>query len=162
MMTKADVARLLTLITAFDRRTLGEADVEAWHLVLAEYDVDDCAQAVKDHFTASRGWLMPVDVAERATVIVRARAGRAQILKLALAEQLADAEDQLAIAAAPPLDRAALGLRLKALATSRRNAVPREDPRPPNVRLAEARREVAELANRTPVEANIPNRNQEG
>lgn len=28
--------------------------------------------------------------------------------------------------------------------------------------LAVSRREVAELANRTPVEANIPNRNQEG
>jgi hypothetical protein len=61
-MTKADIARLLALIAAFDRRTVGEADVEAWHLVLSHTDPEDCGEAVRQHYGRSRDWLMPVDV----------------------------------------------------------------------------------------------------
>lgn len=47
--TKADVARLLTLIASLDQRTIGETDVEAWYLV-----------------ASSAGWTLPY--ASRAVV----------------------------------------------------------------------------------------------
>jgi hypothetical protein len=72
-MTKSDVATVLALITAFDRRTTGEADVEAWHLVIGDLRLEDCVAAVRQHFTASRDWLMPVDVRTGVTRIRRQR-----------------------------------------------------------------------------------------
>lgn len=72
-MTKAETARLLALITAFDRRTTGEADVEAWHLVVGDLNATDCAQAVRDHFARSREWLMPADVRQGVARIRRDR-----------------------------------------------------------------------------------------
>lgn len=74
-MTKAEVAQLLTIIAAFDRRTIGEADVEAWHLVVGDLDAADCAEAVRTYFTDSREWLMPADVRKLAIAAERNREG---------------------------------------------------------------------------------------
>lgn len=74
-MTKAETARVLTLIAAFDRRTIGEADVEAWYLVLSDLPADDCAAAVREHYTTSTDWLMPAHVRRLAEIIARRRAG---------------------------------------------------------------------------------------
>lgn len=74
-MTKAQVAQLLTVIAAFDRRTIGEADVEAWHLILVDLEVEDCLEAVKAHFSTQREWLMPADVRTRAKATARKREG---------------------------------------------------------------------------------------
>lgn len=74
-MNKSQVGDLLTVIVAFDRRTIGEADIEAWHLILADLPLEDCAQAVKDHYTESRDWIMPVDVRNGAIRIDRRRRG---------------------------------------------------------------------------------------
>lgn len=86
-MNKAEVAELLTLIAAFDRRTIGDADVEAWHLVLGDLDAVDCADAIREHFTESREWLMPADVRTRAVNAKRRREGRAR--RAALEAQIA-------------------------------------------------------------------------
>src|SRR4051812_1217045 len=86
-MTKAQVAQLLTIIASFDRRTVGKSDVEAWHLILGDLDVEDCAQAVKDHYSEQREWLMPADVRTRAKATARRREGR---------RRMADLEAQIA------------------------------------------------------------------
>ena len=97
-MTKTEIAQLLTLIAAFDRRTIGEADVEAWNLILADLDVEDCMTAVREHYTESRDWIMPADVYRRATLAQRRREGEAR--RAALEAQIA-AENPGAIAARP-------------------------------------------------------------
>jgi hypothetical protein len=86
-MTKAEVARLLAMIAAFDRRTIGEADVEAWHLILADLDTNDCANAVRDHYATQRDWIMPADVRNAAVRTQRKRAA-----DLAIAEREAQIE----------------------------------------------------------------------
>lgn len=64
-MNRADVARLLTYAASFDRRKLGEADVLAWHDVLADLDPIEAATAVRQHYAESREFLMPADVRRR-------------------------------------------------------------------------------------------------
>lgn len=61
----SDVATLLAFAAAFDRRTLGEADVLAWHTVLADVDLDDARQAVSAHYADTRDWIMPADIRQR-------------------------------------------------------------------------------------------------
>jgi hypothetical protein len=78
-MTKADIARLLTLIAAFDRRTIGETDVEAWHLILADLEPNDCMEAVRAHYMTESRWLMPADVRAFAVNAARHREGHRRI-----------------------------------------------------------------------------------
>lgn len=61
-MTPEEVIDLLTLMVAFDRRTVGEADVEAWHMAVGDLPFDDAKVAVVKHYRESREWLMPADV----------------------------------------------------------------------------------------------------
>ena len=75
-MTKTETAQLLTLIAAFDRRTIGETDVEAWHLIVADLEPEDCMQAVREHYTTETRWLMPADVRSRAEATARRREGQ--------------------------------------------------------------------------------------
>lgn len=72
-MNRAQVAELLTLITAFDRRTLGDADIVAWHSVLDDIEVTDAAEAVRRHYRTSSEWIMPADVRRGAAEVVRER-----------------------------------------------------------------------------------------
>jgi hypothetical protein len=75
-MTPAEAAELLTLAAAFDRRTIGKADVAAWHLALAGFDLADARDALIAHFRDSRDWLMPVDLVTRCRVIRADRVAR--------------------------------------------------------------------------------------
>lgn len=68
-MSPADIARLLALITAYDHRTIGEADVAAWHHAIADFDPADCIQAIHDHYRDSVDWLMPAHVRTRVKAI---------------------------------------------------------------------------------------------
>lgn len=68
-MTPADIAELLTMCAAFDRRTIGRADALAWHQVLADLDYADARQAVADHYSSTREWIMPVDIRQRVKAI---------------------------------------------------------------------------------------------
>lgn len=61
-MTPAQTAELLGMCAAFDRRTVGRADVTAWHLVLQDVDYTDAQQAVADHYRDNHDWIMPSDV----------------------------------------------------------------------------------------------------
>jgi hypothetical protein len=59
---KPEVAQLLTLISTFDRRTVGQTDVEAWHLLLAKTAYDDAQQAALNHISTEHRWLTPADI----------------------------------------------------------------------------------------------------
>jgi hypothetical protein len=74
-MTKTETAQLLTLIAAFDRRTIGETDVEAWHLIVADLEPADCMEAVRAHYMTEVRWLMPADVRTFAVTAARRRVG---------------------------------------------------------------------------------------
>lgn len=78
-MTKTETAQLLTLVAAFDRRTLGEADVEAWHLIVADLEPNDCMEAVRGHYMTETRWLMPADVRTRALAAQRRREGQRRV-----------------------------------------------------------------------------------
>lgn len=64
-MNRSETAQLLTKIAAFDRRTIGEADVMAWHEIVEPLNLAECLAAVRDYFTDTREWCMPSDVVNR-------------------------------------------------------------------------------------------------
>ena len=61
-MNHSETATLLAMIQAFDRRTVGEADVTAWQAALDDLRFEDCRTAVVAHFRISSEWLMPAAV----------------------------------------------------------------------------------------------------
>lgn len=61
-MTPADAAEVLGVAAAFDRRTVGRADAEAWADTLADVRLEDAIQAVKNHYANSREFIYPSDV----------------------------------------------------------------------------------------------------
>jgi len=90
-MNRGDTARLLAVIQAFDRRTIGDGDVIAWSAVLDDLDYGECADAVVMHQRNSPGvWLEPGHI--RAIV----KAARAD-----WADRNAAVEHHAAIAAVP-------------------------------------------------------------
>lgn len=73
----SDTVDVLTKIAAFDRRTLGDADVAAWHDVIGDLEREDAMEAVRRHYLSSREWIMPADVRRLAAEVARPRlAGR--------------------------------------------------------------------------------------
>ena len=75
-MTRGDVARLLALAVEYDKRTVGEREVAAWHLVLADVDYDDAQRAVVAHYTNGGRFVMPSDIVAGARLLVRDRVER--------------------------------------------------------------------------------------
>lgn len=61
-MNLAETTALLTKAAIYDRRTFAEADVRAWHEVLAGVDVQDGLDAVAWHYARATRWIMPADV----------------------------------------------------------------------------------------------------
>ena len=72
-MKPSQTAELLARIASFDRRTIGETDVAAWHAAIGDLDFDDCVAAVVGYYQDSREWLMPSDVRQRAKAIRKER-----------------------------------------------------------------------------------------
>lgn len=77
-MNKADAAELLTFAAAFDQRTIGNADVEAWALALADLPWDDSARAAIAAYYGSAGGY-PATGERRFIQPHNVRAGRARI-----------------------------------------------------------------------------------
>lgn len=50
---------LLTLAAAYDSRTVGESDVQAWLLALADLPFDRCRDAVVRHYSTETDRIMP-------------------------------------------------------------------------------------------------------
>lgn len=61
-MNKSETARALALMQAFDQRTVGDADVIAWHGVLADAAFPDVTEAIKDHYAENTDRIMPAHV----------------------------------------------------------------------------------------------------
>lgn len=61
-MTRDEIIDLLTIAAAYDRRTVGEADITAFHLALGNLPFEDAQQAVVAHYTNSPEWLMPAHI----------------------------------------------------------------------------------------------------
>lgn len=61
-MTRDEAVIVLATCASYDRRTVGEADVTAWHDALDDIDGKDARQAVKDWYRDKRDWIMPADV----------------------------------------------------------------------------------------------------
>jgi hypothetical protein len=75
---RAETARLLAAIAAFNNRTIGEADVEAWQSVLPDVEYADALEAVKRHYAEHTEWLMPAHVRRNVRDIVQERFVMAQ------------------------------------------------------------------------------------
>lgn len=73
-MNRAETARLLAAMAAFDRRTVGDADVIAWQAVLEDVDYEDALLAVRQWYTNNTEWIMPAHVRHFVTELRRARA----------------------------------------------------------------------------------------
>lgn len=65
-LTRTQTIDLLTVITAYDRRTIGEGDVAAWSeaALRAHWTYDEALNAVHHHFANSTKWLMPGHITE--------------------------------------------------------------------------------------------------
>jgi hypothetical protein len=66
-------ASVLAKAAAYDRRTVGEADIMAWHEAIGDLDVVDALQAVAAHYRDSTDWLMPAHVRRIAADMDRGR-----------------------------------------------------------------------------------------
>lgn len=72
-MTPGETAKLLAKASAFDQRTVGKADVAAWHEVLQDVDFGDALAAVSRHYAEHTDRLMPAHVRRLAVEIDRER-----------------------------------------------------------------------------------------
>lgn len=61
-MKRSEVAALLSMCSAYDNRTIGEADVVAWHTIIGHLPVEQARAAVIDHYTRESRRIMPADV----------------------------------------------------------------------------------------------------
>lgn len=117
-MNLTEAAVVLAKAAAFDRRTVGDADILAWHDALSDVAAGDCLAAVTEHYRGSTEWLMPAHVRRIANDLNRARRQQAR-------EQREAADLQAAIAASPLRDRAA---DVTALVEQLRDRLPASDP----------------------------------
>lgn len=69
LVTPAEVARVLAKAAAFDQRTVGAADVAAWHEILAPYDLADALEAITRHYRNSTDRVMPAELRKLTNVI---------------------------------------------------------------------------------------------
>ena len=64
-MTRNECVAILTRCASFDRRTVGQADVTAWLLVLGDLTYPECDAAVISYYKENREWIMPSDIRGR-------------------------------------------------------------------------------------------------
>lgn len=69
-------ARILARAAAYDRRTIGAADVRAWHDALADLDEAACHLAVIAHYRDQTDWLMPAHIRRHVEAEARVEAER--------------------------------------------------------------------------------------
>lgn len=61
-MKQSEVATLLGLCAAYDSRTIGDADVSAWHQLMAHVPLEDAQSAVLEHYSREARRAMPADI----------------------------------------------------------------------------------------------------
>lgn len=75
-MTPADTGKVLMKVAAYDQRTVGAADIAAWHEVIGGLDLGDCLNAVTVHYREQSTRAMPADIRKLALGIRDARQAR--------------------------------------------------------------------------------------
>lgn len=75
-MTPGDTARVLAKVAAYDQRTVGSADIGAWHEVIGHLNLADCLTAVTAHYREQSTRAMPADIRKLAFGIRDARQSR--------------------------------------------------------------------------------------
>lgn len=68
-MTHDDVVDVLAKVAAYDQRTVGQADVLAWHEALSDVDRSAALTAVTRHYRESTDRLMPAHIRRLARTI---------------------------------------------------------------------------------------------
>lgn len=64
-MTRSEAAQLLAIAAGIDQRTIGDADVQAWQMVLHDIALDAAVTALRDHYRANTRRVMPADIVQR-------------------------------------------------------------------------------------------------
>lgn len=88
-MTRDEVVDLLSLAAARDRRTVGKADVMAWHQDIGDLPFADAREAIGIHFRESTDWLMPAHVRR---IVARLRDERGGVPGPGLSPAIPDAD----------------------------------------------------------------------
>jgi hypothetical protein len=78
-MTRGEIAYVLALCAAYDRRTIGQADVEAWSRVIGDLRLVDVRDAIVTHYTRSNDFVMPSDLRTEVRRIRDERLDRTQM-----------------------------------------------------------------------------------
>lgn len=94
-MTPGDVARVLAAAAARDNRTIGDADVLAWHQDIGDLDYPLALLAVSRHYRQTRERIMPCDVRQHV----------AELADEQRRERLREQAAQRALEAPPPPPR---------------------------------------------------------
>lgn len=68
-MTPEETGAILALCASYDARTVGKADVLAWHHAIGDLPYDDARAAVLAHYRDRRDRIMPADVRHRVKTI---------------------------------------------------------------------------------------------
>ena len=116
-MTPGDTARVLAKVQAYDRRTVGETDILAWHETIGDLDYADALAAVSRHYRESTQWLMPAHIVRGATEIADER-------RRANLRARADRE----LEQAPPVATEDRSAEVRALLAELRDTLPPVDP----------------------------------
>jgi hypothetical protein len=61
-MNLEETAAVLAKAAGYDNRTIGDANVLAWHEALGDLDIRDCLTAIAQHHRESTEYLMPVHI----------------------------------------------------------------------------------------------------
>jgi hypothetical protein len=72
-MNLEEAAAVLAKAAGYDNRTVGDANVLAWHEALGDLDVGDALQAIAIHHRTSTDYLMPVHIRRLVADIRRER-----------------------------------------------------------------------------------------
>lgn len=92
-MTPGDTGRVLAAIAARDQRTVGHADVLAWHEDIGDLDYADALAGVSHHFRTCDARIMPVHI--RRYAVARAAERRDADRRLTLTASLERRPDAL-------------------------------------------------------------------
>ncbi|MFJ2630901.1 hypothetical protein ACIO6U_02915 [Streptomyces sp. NPDC087422] len=64
-MTRSEAAQLLAIAAGVDQRTIGDADVQAWQMVLHDILLEPAVAALRDHYREQTRRVMPADIVQR-------------------------------------------------------------------------------------------------
>jgi len=112
----SETADLLTAMSAYDRRTIGDGDVIAWQAVLSDAAFGDCLEAVKQHYAEHTEWVMPAHIRRAVREIVQKREAAASATPWAPGQHGVLKADAMPIELRPSAAEA--GLEIKRLALS--------------------------------------------